>query len=254
VGYTTGFAAELNQPDWTLRYGVFQIPREKNGLTADDEILKWPYDPSADGPSGDGSLLLDWGMVTELERRYSINGHPGVIRLEPWLNHGDFGNYQEALSVPGADITQTRAYRFKYGIGLNWEQEIVKNVGVFSRAGWSDGKTESWMFSDVDYTASLGLSLNGDSWRRPGDTFGLAGALNGLSKAHQEFFAAGGTGILAGDGNLNYGWEKVVETYYDFDVWKSVHFALDYQFIDDPAFNRDRGPVSVFGARLHWEF
>ena len=136
---------------------------------------------------------------------------------------------------------------------MNAEQEIIKNVGVFTRLGWSDGENEAWVFSDVDRTATLGLSVKGEAWRRPDDTFGLAGVANGLSHVHQEFFAAGGLGILAGDGNLNYGWEEILETYYDFKIWKAVHSSLDYQFIANPAFNRDRGPVSVFSARLHWE-
>jgi high affinity Mn2+ porin len=125
---------------------------------------------------------------------------------------------------------------------------------VFSRVGWSNGQTEAWVFSDVDYTATLGFSFKGAAWHRPADTFGVAGGANGISHNHQEFFAAGGTGILAGDGNLTYGWEKILETYYDFAIWKTIHASLDYQFITDPAFNQDRGPVSVFGARLHWEF
>ena len=154
----------------------------------------------------------------------------------------------------GADVTAASAYRFKYGFGLNWEQEIAKNVGVFSRLGWNDGQEEAWMFTDVDYTASLGLSFKGEAWHRPGDTFGLAGLANGISPVEQEFFEVGGLGILAGDGNLNYGWEKILESYYDAAVWKTVHAAVDYQFIDDPAFNRDRGPVSVFGLRLNWQF
>lgn len=237
IGYITGFAAELNQPVWTLRYGFFQMPRVSNGTALDEHFLK------------------AWGMVTELERRYSLYEHPGTIRFLAYLNHADMGSYQEAVdNPPPANIVATRAYRFKYGFGLNWEQEILKNVGVFSRVGWSDGQNEAWCFSDVDYTATLGLSIKGESWHRPDDTFGLAGALNGLSKIHQEFFEDGGTGILAGDGALNYGWEKILETYYDFKIWKTVHGAFDYQFITDPAFNRDRGPVSVFGARLHWEF
>jgi high affinity Mn2+ porin len=106
----------------------------------------------------------------------------------------------------------------------------------------------------VDYTATGGISVKGQVWHRSDDTFGLAGVMNGLSKVHQEFFAAGGMGILAGDGNLNYGWEKIIETYYDFKIWQSIHATLDYQFIDNPAFNQDRGPVSAFAARLHWEF
>ena len=254
IGYTTGLAVELNQPDWTLRYGFFQVPRFSNSLTAEDRIFKWPYDGSAQ----DGPLLDAWGMVTEFERRYSVHDHPGAIRLLAYLNRANMGSYQDAVnnatSTSPADITASAAFRYKYGFGLNLEQEIAKNVGVFSRLGWSDGQNQAWMFSDVDYTATAGVSLKGGAWHRPADTLGLAGVMNGLSKVHQEFFAAGGTGILAGDGNLSYGWEKILETYYDFKIWNAVHSSLDYQFISDPAFNSDRGPVSVLSARIHWEF
>lgn len=254
IGYTTGLAVELNQPKWTLRYGFFQMPRFSNSLTAEDRIFKWPYDGSAQ----DGPLLDAWGMVTEFERRYSVSKHPGVIRLLAFLNRANMGSYQDAVNnatpTSPADITASAAFRYKYGLGLNLEQEIAKNIGVFSRLGWSDGQNQAWVFCDVDYTATAGISIKGEAWHRPDDTWGLAGVLNGISKVHQEFLAAGGTGILAGDGNLNYGWEKIIETYYDFKICKAVHGAVDYQFITDPAFNQDRGPVSVFGARLHWEF
>jgi len=236
LGYITGFAAELNQPGWAVRYGFFQMPRVSNGTALDAHFLE------------------AWAMVTELERRYALNSHPGVIRLLAYLNEAHMGSYSEALSVPGADITQTRAYRFKYGFGLNWEQEIVKNVGVFSRVGWSDGNTEAWVFSDADYTATAGVSIKGEFWGRPDDTVGLAAVFDGISHVHQEFLEAGGTGILAGDGALNYGWEKDMETYYDFKIWKTIHASVDYQFITDPAFNQARGPVSFFGGRLQWEF
>ncbi len=255
LGYITGFAAELNQPKWTLRYGFFQMPSESNGLTTEDRILKWPYDSSAQS----GPFLQAWGMVTEIERRYSLNNHPGTVRLLAFVNRANMGSYQQAVDrtqgtgLP-ADIAATRDYRYKYGLGLNLEQELAKNIGVFSRLGWSDSNNEAWVFSDVDHTATLGLSFKGERWNRPSDTFGLAGALNGISKVHREFFAAGGLGILAGDGTLTYGWEQILETYYDFQVWKTVHVTLDYQFVNHPAFNRDRGPVSVFGARLHWIF
>ena len=252
IGYTTGLAVELKQPKWALRYGFFQMPRVSNGLTAEDRIFKWPYDGSAD----DGPFLKAWGMVLEFERRYTIKNHPGTARLLGYLNRADMGSYQEAVdsATRPADIVATRAYRYKYGFGLNVEQEIVKNMGVFSRVGWSDGRNEAWVFSDADYAASLGVSIKGEQWHRPNDTYGLAGVFNGISKVHQEFLAAGGTGILAGDGNLNYGWEKILETYYDFQIWKTVHASVDYQFVSNPAFNRDRGPVSVFAARLHWSF
>jgi len=252
IGYTTGLAVELNQPKWALRYGIFQLPRVSNGLTAEDRIFKWPYDGSAD----DGPILKAWGMVLEFERRYTIHNHPGAVRLLGYLNRADMGSYQAAVDSPTrpADIVATRDFRYKFGFGLNVEQEIVTNVGVFSRIGWSDGRNEAWVFSDVDYTATMGVSVKGGSWHRPNDTFGMAGVLNGISRAHQRFFQAGGVGILAGDGNLSYGWEKIIETYYDFQIWKTVHASVDYQFVSNPAFNRDLGPVSIFGARLHWEF
>ena len=214
------------------------MPKESNGVAQDENFLK------------------AWGMVLEFERRFSVNNHPGAVRLLAYLNRAHMGSYQLAIdnTARPADIEATRAYRSKYGFGLNVEQEIWKNVGVFSRLGWSDGQNEAWVFSDVDRTATLGVSIKGASWHRPNDTFGLAGVVNALSRVHQEFFEAGGIGILAGDGRLSYGWEKILETYYDFQIWKTVHAALNYQFIDNPAFNRDRGPVSVIGARLHWEF
>ena len=254
IGYTTGIAFELNQPKWTLRYGFFQMPAVQNSLTADDAYFKWPYD----GSSQDGPFLKAWGMVTELEHRYTIKNHPGTIRFLAFLNHANMAKYSDATAIlqaggPGADWEAARTYNYKYGFGLNLEQEMVKGVGVFSRLGWNDDKEEGWVFSDVGYAGSIGLSINGELWRRPDDTFGLAGLINGVSKSEQQFFQVGGTGILAGDGNLNYGLEKILETYYDCKIWRSLHGALDYQFVTNPAFNRDRGPVSLFAARLHWE-
>jgi high affinity Mn2+ porin len=187
-----------------------------------------------------------------------VREHPGTIRFLAFLNSANMASYAAAIPIlrtngAGADISAAQGYRYKYGFGLNWEQEIAKEVGLFSRLGWNDGEEQGWMFTDVDYTASLGLSVKGTSWSRPEDTFAIAGLANGISHVEQQFLEAGGAGILAGDGRLNYGWEKIVETYYDFAVWKSIHASVDYQFIDDPAFNRDRGPLSVFALRVHWE-
>jgi len=253
VGFTTGIAVELNQPSWALRYIFFQMPRDKNGFTGDDQYLMWP-NRGAYGP-----FLSAWAMATEFEWRYILNGHPGAIRFLAWLDEANFASYQAATSIlleqgPGADISPARAFRYKYGFGLNWEQEIAKSVGVFSRLGWTDGHNETWTFTDVDWTASLGVAVKGEGWHRPDDTFGLAGVLNGASSNNQRFLQAGGLDILDGDGALTYGWEKILETYYDFKIWRTLHSAVDYQFVVDPAFNRDRGPVSIFGVRLHWEF
>jgi high affinity Mn2+ porin len=250
LGYTTGVTVELNQPKWTLRYGFFQLPKQRNSFTAEAQFLVIPGDDTA----GDGRFWHAWGMVVENERRYSINAHPGAIRILGYVNQADMGSYQAALSAPGTNIDLTHALRHEYGFGLNWEQEITKNIGMFSRMGWNDGHNEAWMFSDVNHTASLGMSVKGERWRRRDDTFGLAGVISGISSINQKFLAAGGAGILDGDGALNYGAEKVLETYYDYKISKHIHGALDYQFVANPAFNRARGPVSVFGARLHWEF
>jgi high affinity Mn2+ porin len=238
LGYTTGLAVELNQPAWALRYGFFQMPKVSNGVAQDQNYLE------------------AWGMVAELERRYVINTHPGTVRVLGYVNRANMGSYQEALDNPArpADIVATRQYRYKYGFGLNAEQELTSTIGVFTRLGWSDGETEGWVFADVDRTATLGVSIKGDFWSRTNDTVGIAGVLNGVSRIHREFLAAGGAGILDGDGRLTYGLEKIIETYYDLQLWKSLHCTLDYQFISDPANNRDRGPVSVLGARLHWMF
>lgn len=238
LGYITGFAAELNEPRWAARYGFFQMPRTANGMALDSHFLD------------------AWGMVAELERRFALGDHPGAVRFLSFLNQAHMSSYGATLADPGLgmDIARTRAYRQKYGFGLNVEQEITKNIGAFLRVGWSDGRNEAWVFSDVDRTATLGVSVKGALWNRPEDTFGLAGVANGASHVHQDFFAAGGTGILGGDGALTYGWEKTLETYYDFQVWDRLHAGVDYQFVVNPAFNRDRGPVSVFAGRLHWEF
>jgi high affinity Mn2+ porin len=238
LGFITGFAAELNQPTWALRYGFFQVPKVSNGVAID------------------GHFLDAWSMVAEFEHRHTLAGHPGVVRVLAAWERAHMGSYSEAAGGPvrPADITATRAYRNKVGFGLNIEQEITKDIGLFSRLGWSDGKTEAWVFTDVDRTASLGLRIKGRAWERPDDIVGIAGVWNGISGAHRRFLAVGGTGILVGDGTLTYGGEKILETYYDIALRKGIHLAFDYQFISSPAFNRDRGPVSVFGGRLHWEF
>jgi high affinity Mn2+ porin len=266
VGFTTGIAFELNWPDWTLRYGWFQMPGLMNGFTADDRIFMYPVE--AGETTTDGEFWKSWGMITELERRWRVADHPGAIRVQAWIDQAHFASFGVAtrflLANPpppdapqGAGSTIPAAafdYHYKYGFGLNGEQEIAKNIGMFLRGGWNDGHYAGWTFTDVNWTVQLGVSVKGAEWHRPGDTFGLAGVLAGASSQQQAFLKAGGTGILNGDGNLSYDCEKSFETYYDFAIAKSCHLALDYQFFADPAFNRDRGPVNVFGGRLHWEY
>jgi high affinity Mn2+ porin len=252
VGYTTGIAVELNQPKWAVRYGFFQVPNIQNGFTADDQVLTFPHAGS------DGAFFRSWGMVTEFERRYA-SAHPGLIRVLSFVNEANTIGYREATPLlkadgPGADLSSARAYRRKYGFGLNWEQEIKDDFGVFSRIGWNNGQVEGWMYNDSNWTASLGMSVKGKPWRRTKDTIGLAYVESGASRSNQEFLEAGGADILDGDGALTYGSEKVMEAYYNFAIWKNIQATLDYEFVANPAFNRDRGPVSVFGIRFHGQF
>jgi high affinity Mn2+ porin len=238
LGFITGLAAEWYQPPWAVRYGFFQEPRVANGLGIDPAYLR------------------AWGMVTELERDFHLASHPGAVRLLAYANRAHMGSYEEAVdsSIRPINILATETYRIKYGFCLNAEQEVFKNVGLFSRLGWSDGQSEAWAYSDVDDAASMGASLNGQLWGRANDSYGIAGVVSAASRSHQQFLEDGGLGILAGDGSLNYGLEKAMETYYNFQVWRNLHVSADYQFIIDPAFNRARGPVSVLGARIHWYF
>ena len=262
IGYTTGFAAELNQRDWALRFVCFSMPPYNNFRnagstdTGDDQYLTWP----ARGAYGE--YFRSWAMAPEFERRYRISGHGGKVRALAFLNHGSMASFHAATAIlrvrgASADISPAQRYRYKYGFGLNWEQEVAKSVGVFSRLGWNDGGAQAMEFADVNWTASLGVSIQGASWRRPGDRFGLASVVSGASRQQQNYLAAGGVGILNGDGALSYGSERTLETYYDIQVWETahaiVHAAVDYQFVANPAFNRDRGPVSLFLGRLHWE-
>ncbi len=265
IGYTTGLAFDLNQPNWALRYGWFQLPGLPNGFTSDDRIFSYPVEPGE--VTSDGNFWKEWGMITEFERRWRICDHPGAVRLQAWVDHGLLASYNAATTLlvanpppantpPGAEITipgRAFSYRSKYGFGLNWEQEIANNVGMFSRLGWQDGETAAAAFNDVDWTAQLGVSIKGAAWHRPHDTFGLLGNLAGASSDQQAFLKAGGTGILNGDGNLSYTPEMSLETYYDIALGNGARLAFDYQFFGNPAFNADRGPVNVFGVRLHWE-
>jgi high affinity Mn2+ porin len=153
-----------------------------------------------------------------------------------------------------ADIAAVRQYRSRTGVSVNAEQQVMADLGVFMRAGWADGDVEPFDFTDIDRTAAAGLSLKGTRWGRPDDTIGFAGIVNGISSAHEAFLNAGGLGILVGDGQLpNPGLEQIMEAYYSFPIG-AARVTFDYQFIINPAYNRDRGPVSVIGTSLHTQF
>ena len=238
LGFTNGIAAEFNTHAWSARLGIFQVSKVVNGIRMD-----W-------------NLAHAWSTVAEVERRYAPGGHPGALRLLAYDTRAHMGSYQDTIDNPALDenIELTAAYRYKYGFGINLEQELRKDLGAFARLGWSDGKNQTYEFTDVDRTATGGLSLKGARWRRPQDTVGLAVIVNGISAVHRQYLAAGGLGITVGDGALDYGAEHIAEAYYNWKISKHFQLTPDYQFAQDPAYNHVRGPVNLLALRFHSEF
>ena len=202
------------------------------------------------------------GTAVEFEGRFAIFDQPGKLRIGAFANRGNTANYRGALLASAADpfadindlVPQLRRVRSKTGFYFNGEQQIIPDVGAFARFSTNDGKNEILSFTDIDRSASGGLSIKGRFWGRPTDTVGIGGAVNGLSDAHRDFLRAGGLGLLIGDGRLNYRTERIFETYYAYTIDKNFTVTADYQLVVNPAYNADRGPVSIFSARLHGEF
>ncbi|HEY4736653.1 MAG TPA: carbohydrate porin [Xanthobacteraceae bacterium] len=246
-GYTYGAAAEWYQGRFTLRGGLFDLSQTPTGGISPAGAN---LDPTFD----------QFQMVGEIEERHELWGEPGKLKVTGFLSRGRAGDFQDAIDLAAitggpANINAVRVYRSRSGVSVNLEQQITETLGLFARAGWADGKVEPWDFTDIDRTVSAGISLKGKQWGRPDDTVGIGGVINSISAVHEAFFNAGGLGILVGDGQLpNPGLEKIFETYYSYALSDSTQLSADYQFIDNPAYNRDRGPVNVFAGRFHWQF
>jgi high affinity Mn2+ porin len=238
LGLSYGVTAELNQKQWALRGGYFLMDAESNSNSFDTRLFQR------------GEYVL------ELETRYSLLGQPGKLRAIGWLNSAYMGSYRDTLNNPAfnLDIARTRTGRIKYGYVFSVEQAVTDDVGLFGRWSWNDGKTEIMAFTDIDASLALGTSIKGTLWGRPDDVIGIGGAINGLSRDHRDFLAAGGLGVLVGDGQLNYRRERVMEAYYAFALNTWFTLTADYQLVTNPAYNADRGPVHVFSGRLHGEF
>jgi high affinity Mn2+ porin len=249
-GYTYGAAAEWYQGRFTLRAGAF-------------DLSATPAGGAANAPAyGLDEIFSQFQLVGEIEERHELWGQPGKIKITGFVSRGRAGNFQDALNLSQATgldasdaLAAVRTYQSRPGISVNLEQQVSDNVGVFARAGWADGNVEPWDFTDIDRTVQAGVSITGKQWGRPDDTIGIAGVINGIAPVHQAYLNAGGTGILVGDGQLpNPGLEQIVEAYYSYAVSSSTKVSFDYQLIVNPAYNTDRGPVSVFGARVHAQF
>ena len=242
-GYTYGFVSEYYDKGWALRFGEMLMPTVANGIK------------------------LDWDLARARAENYEFELHPSllkdrstVLRSLAFVNHADMGSYREAIAdylaglTPLPDVIDTRRQgRIKYGFGFNAEQELTADLRAYARFGWNEGHHESFAYTEVDQAISFGADLKGTKWRRKEDKVGVAMLVNAISGDHRQYLALGGEGFLLGDGALNYGREKILESYYNLHAWRGVSLGADVQRIWDPGYNRDRGPVLVGALRLHVE-
>ena len=243
-GYTIGVLAEYDAPRWAFRFSEALMPTTANGIVLDSDLVH------ARGESAEVEL-----------HRGLLPGRDGRIRVLGYVNHANMGTYSSAIAAFQAgrtshpDIVTTRKPgTVKYGAGLNIEQAVAHGVRAFARAGWNDGRTESFAYTEIDRTVSAGADSTGERWHRPADKIGAAFVVSGLSAEHREYLALGGHGFQLGDGRLSYGHEQILEMYYTVPLVRGVFASADLQRIVNPGFNRDRGPVIVGTLRLHVDF
>jgi hypothetical protein len=241
-GYTIGASIALVHPSWRLILGSYQMPTTANGNVLDDQIYHARED--------------------NLELTLKPPSTGTVIRLLAFRNEAQMGDFREALTLGAATGTtpdvaaDTRPGHIKYGFGINLEQPLADDgeTGLFARAGWADGMNATWCYAEVDRHGSAGIQVSGSHWYRNDDRFGMAIGVNGLSGSHRHYLEEGGIGMTIGDGALNYGLEEIFEAYYRIQLGRYVQLSPDYQRIVNPAYNRDRGPVDVYGVRLRLSY
>ena len=237
-GYSIGAVSELYLGRFALRGGFFNLSTLPNGEHLEKHFKQYE-------------------AIAEIEERHSIRGHPGMVKLTAFFNHGNMARLSDAVSLAAAtslpaDVAAVRHVASRPGASVNIEQEVADNIGLFLRAGLADGRYEAFEFTDIDRTISGGASFVGKRWGRPDDHLGVAVAFNHASRDRKRFLNAGGLGVLTGDGQLPHpSDENLIETFYDVSVSKNIHVTPDFQLIDHPAYNKDRGPVVILGARFH---
>ena len=242
-GYTVGLTADYEDRNWGFRFAEGLMPKVANGI----DLVWRPWQAHAEN--------------FEYELRHGvIPKKAGAIRLLAYTNYANMGIYRDQVIKAAEegttpDITNhpwhiTR----KYGFGINIEQNFARHLTAFARFGWDNGKTESFAYTEVDQTFAQGVGANGAWWHRKQDRAGIVFVTNAIKKDHQNYLAAGGLGFLLGDGRLNYGREKILESYYTAHVWRGIYLAPGVQYVVNPGYNRDRGPVVVPSFRAHVEF
>jgi hypothetical protein len=245
-GYTWGGVVELIEPGYAIRLSSVLVPKIANSQVYDLNIARAS------------------GETAEFEKKFKIKNHSGNLRLLGFANFSSAPSYNTAInemrngdsslvSVFSGHATGVKYGGLKYGFGISFNQELTKNIGVFSRIGWNDGQTATWAFTEIDQTASIGMRINANN-KRPSDHFGIAYVANGISDKHHDYLNAGGYGFMLGDGKLSYGYEQILETFYKIKLTQYLWATVDYQLITNPGYNTNRGPVNVFAIRGHVEF
>jgi high affinity Mn2+ porin len=240
-GFTVGAAAERYMGSWTVRAGVFDLSTVPNSIHLDPGFHEFQ-------------------MVAEVEKRYPLFGQTGRVTVTAYDSRGRMGLLDQAIALGEATGTVpnpalVRQYRSRLGASFNLEQSLTADLGVFARIGKSQGNVEAYEFTDIDRSVEIGASLKGPRWHRPDDTIGIAAIDNGISTIREQYLNAGGLGILVGDGKLPHpGAEQIIETYYSLNVISQIFINLDYQWVRNPGYNTDRGPVSIFAVRFHAQF
>jgi high affinity Mn2+ porin len=257
-GYSWGGTAELYWDDWALRIGRITPPQNPNQLQVDFQIDK------------------HYGDQAELEHDHTLFGKEGAVRLLAYRNRVVTGRFDEAIAALKADpsmnakactgysynsgnatapdLCWVRRPNTKVGIGISVEQHITDDIGVFFRGMYSDGRTEVDAFNPADRSITLGAVAKGAEWHRPFDVAGVGFGMGFISDVHAEYLRMGGVDGFVGDGNLRQAPESVVEGFYSLNLLKAIWLTADYQFISNPGFNADRGPVHVLGTRVHAEY
>jgi high affinity Mn2+ porin len=243
-GYTDGAIVEYDDRSWSLRFAEAMMSKVANGINLDADLFR-AHSENFEAES----------------RRNFLPHRAGVIRFLSYMNHANMGSYRQAIDnflageTSRPDIISTRRQgRVKYGFGLNFEQDLGDQFGIFGRLGWNDGRNESFEYTEVDRTLEFGFYFKGKLWRRANDRAGAVVAVNALTNDHARYLALGGLGFLLGDGALTYGPEEIVEAYYTVHIWRGLFASVDLQHINNPGYNQARGPVIVPALRLHVDF
>ena len=248
-GYSTGLAGEWYLSNWVMRASRMLAPKTPNGRD-----LNW-------------QIFNAYGDQIEVERQHNIADLPGKVSVLAYRNRMILARFQDATNYVVANNAQgTQAinnvrtnYQYKTGVGINGEQALTKDLGIYGRAFTSDGHTETMSFTEADNSISVGMGLNGTSWSRPKDTIGISMMQNGLSSYRKNYLQSGGVSYFIGDyagpgQTISYRPERIGEVYYNATVIKNVLAGLNFQHINNPAYNAARGPVNILSFRIHAEF